>query len=206
MKIERKKLILIIAIILTVVLGSLVIALSVLTRPAEVGVTPTPTPTSVSPTDSSPTAEPDSVGAIVGDPESPDAPPANMYQNDSSNDLGYAPLPESYKSSTDPNPTGTVLDEAWAMGRYQTLVCELSAKESSTEEALQPIKAFAQDLTLANYQNASTMRAGISRWVDSYEGYLGERAPGSTRSELILECQTITDGVEEEAAHSNDAG
>lgn len=204
MKIERKKLILIIAIIVTVVLAGIVIALSVLTRPDVATIAPTPTPTSESPTNdpNAITGEPDNTSAVVGDPENPDAPPADMYQNDFSEDLGYAPLPESYKTSSDPNPTGTVLDETWAMERYHTLVCELSTKESSTEAALQPINAFMQDLTLADYQNASTMQASLGRWVDSYELYLGERAPGSARSELILECQTISDGIDDAAAHA----
>lgn len=197
MKIERKKLILIIAIIITAVLSGLVIALSMITRPTD--TPPSPSPTSITPTDSNPSSNPlDNIpDVVVGEPDSTDAPPTNIYENNFSDDIGYAPLPDSYKTSTDPNPTGTVLDETWAMERYHTLVCELSTKESVTQEALKPIKAFTKDLTMAKYQNASAMRAGMTRWVEAYEIEMGNRAPGSTQSELILECQTITDGIED---------
>jgi len=190
MKIERKKLILIIAAIITVVFGSIVIALSIMTGGSD---EPAPTPTTtVQPDDSeepttNPDALPDDGATAAPDPEATDNPAPNVYENTYTDDVGYAPLPENF--NVEGNPAGTVLDETWAMDRYHTLVCELSTKPSSTEKALKPIKDFYNDLSLAKHPNASTMRATIGRWIEDYERDLGERAPGNAQAEMTLECE-----------------
>jgi len=184
-KIERKKLIFIIAGLITLVVVGLMITLSMFTNgnspDPEKTQQPEPTETSSSPSPSD--QEEDTVPIIGVDEE--DAPPADMYENDYSQDSGYVKLPDGFDGST---PEGTVYDPEWMYTKFNILLCELSTKQSSTEEALKPLKDFNDDLALAQTEEASTARSAASRYIGLYEDTLGERVDGSTRAELSVYC------------------
>lgn len=185
MKIERKKLILIIAVIAAVVLTGLVILLSVLTGGKESDDSDTPNQT-VAPSDDATNGVSQEPQVEIGNPDDPEAPPADAYQNDYSNDTGYDKLPSGFDGSSAPQ--GTVFDAQWAYARYYDITCDLGNKQTVTEEALQPMEDFYDDLALVGDPSSDSMRATIKRYLDKYEPLIGERSPGDTRQELLLTC------------------
>jgi len=189
MKIERKKLILIIAVITTLVLLILVVGISLLTG-GKNNNKPTQSPTTSvtdSPSNSNtPSDVNTSQAAPIGDPTASGAPPATAYENDYSKDTGYTPLPKGFDGSS--NPANTVYDQNWALAKMQTLACELSTKPTSTEKALTPLNNFYLDLGKVSYANAKQMRLTINSWIEGYTPYIGERAPGDIRNNIISYC------------------
>jgi hypothetical protein len=186
-RIERKKLIIIIASIVTVILAAIVITLSILTGGGEkepVPVTPTNQPApeetaSPTPTDGTSDTLP------IGSPTDEDAPPADLYTNDYSQDVGYIKLPDGYDSSV---PEGTVYDEEWMVYRGNTLLCELSTKQTISLQAITPLTDFYNDLLKVDNENASSMRKTISSYLNFYKDHMGERSDGTDRAELKVFC------------------
>lgn len=187
-KIERKKLILIIAIAVTAILTAIVVMLSMLTNNPN---TPAPTPTSTVPSSSPGTAQGgNDNGAPISGTNEKGAPPADIYKNDYSKDTGYTKLPPGYDSK---NAAGTVYDPKWAENKMNVLLCELSNKQTITVRALQPLNDFNTDLALVHTTASSTMSATINRYITIYEAHMGERADGNYRSELSNFCNPLTD-------------
>jgi hypothetical protein len=184
MKIERKKLILIIAAIAAVLLTVGVIVLSMLTAPKE-DETPVTPQVSSSPTVQPGTGE-DDTPAQITNTDDPEAPPANMYENDYSTDVGYVPLPEGYVPSSDKE--DNVFNPEWTQLRYYDIVCDLSKKETVSEKALKPMVDFYADLSKVNTPNTDTMRESMSKYIEKYRLNLGERAPGEMRADMSLAC------------------
>lgn len=189
-KIERKKLIIIIASIVTAIFAALVITLSVLTgggegkTPAEITPTAQPKPTqTANPTDGTSETVP-----IKGADEE-GAPPADAYTNDYSEDVGYVKLPDGYDSSV---PAGTVYDEAWMVTRGSLLLCELSTKQTISKQAITPLSNFKDDLISVSNENANNMSKTISPYLAFYNDHMGDRTPGYLRSELNIYCDLGT--------------
>jgi hypothetical protein len=184
MKIERKKLILIIAAVGAVLLTIGVILLSMLTAPKE---EETPITPEVS---SSPTVQPgtgeDDTPAQIGNSDDPEAPPASMYENDYSTDVGYVPLPEGFVATSETE--DNVFNPEWTQLRYYDIVCDLSKKETVSEKALKPMVDFYDDLSLVNTDNTKVMRESMSKYIEKYRLNLGERAPGEMRADMSLAC------------------
>lgn len=186
-KIERKKLIIIIASIVTVILAAIVITLSILTggsKEEPVPVTPTNQPapeetTVPTPNDGSSDTLP------IGSPTEEGAPPADLYTNDYSQDVGYIKLPDGYDSSV---PEGTVYDEPWMVQRGNALLCELSDKQTISTQAITPLTDFYNDLLKVDNENASSLRKTISNYLEYYNDHMGERSNGTDRVELKTFC------------------
>lgn len=184
MKIERKKLILIIAAIATVLIAALVITLSIITGGGKTEPKPVTTPTAVA--NDSPNSEVEQ-GAPVKDPEASGAPPESIYSNDYSKDTGYNKLPADFSSSTS-NTKDTVFDPEWANYKLNTLMCELSNKETVTQRAIQPLEDFQTDLTRVGTDNAASLSVSISKVLNAYIPLEGQRAPGNVKAELSIYC------------------
>lgn len=167
-KIERKKLILIIAAIITALMVALVVFLSTIKK---------------SESDSAPTPEP--VITVTPEPE-PEQP-----SNDSSNDIGYIPLPEGYVPE---NPKGTVYDDSWVVEKTQSLLCELSNKNIVTEEILEPLKAFRADTGKVRSENTESLGVTVQRYLNEYEGYMGQPVPERLKNELNTYCGDFGSG------------
>lgn len=190
MKIERRKLILIIAAIVTSVLLIMVIILSSLQQEPAVDSNPNPVSTPSNPptrddADASPGVP------IVVEPGDINPPPLDMFENDYSNDIGYAALPDGADGSV--NAAGTVFDELWTIDALNRLACELSTKETVTEQALKPLQDFSFDLRKTSYSAATSYRQLVNRWMDSYEKNLGDKPPVAASIEVATFCELALD-------------
>lgn len=191
MKIERKKLILIIAAVVATILFTVIVFLS-MTREDATVAPPTPTPTTPNTNNGGQVdANGDPIIPIIVEPGDDNPPPSDIYENDYSNDEGYLKLPEGFDGSV--NPEGTVFDELWTIDTFNRLTCELSTKETVSEQALQPLKDFALDLRKVDYESAIAFRGTINRWMDDYDKNIGERPPASSQVEVSTVCELAVD-------------
>lgn len=189
-KIERKKLILIIAVAITALLAGVAIVLSILTggTPKDT-IAPTQEP---APLPTSEVEEPVEPGAPIIDGEEEGAPPESMYQNDYSKDIGYEPIPDGFDPAVNPT-ENTIFDSDYAYLTYSRVMCELSTKYTATDRALEPALALKDDLALISEAWAGSWRSNITRYQEWFEAHDGERIPADIKDELARNCETDFD-------------
>lgn len=190
MKIERKKLILIIAGIASVLLLAVIVVISSLQQSSQAEPSPTPTVTTP-PSNNNGNGEDEPGIPVIIEPGDENPPPQDMFNNDYSNDEGYLKLPEGFDGSV--NPEGTVFDELWTIDAFNRLTCELASKETVTERALQPLRDFSADLRKVDYDSAFAFREMINRWLEQYERRIGDRPPATTSAEVSAVCDLAAD-------------
>lgn len=186
---ERKKLLLTVAIVFTVFIIGVIFLIWNLT-PAQETPEPKPTETTIVETEKpvDPNHNYDEDGALIKpDPDAEDNPPADMYANNYDDDTGYAPLPEGFVP-TDSNIVGTVYEEQWALTKMYTLFCELSTKNTSTERARAPLENFSNDLAQVKYENGPMMLTTISDVLTDYRAVDKQRVPGDLKNEVATLC------------------
>jgi hypothetical protein len=183
--IERKKLVTIFAVIIAAVLAGVVITISIIFSGSQKTPENTNEPTPVTTSNPSNSGEPVEGGAPIGDSDDPDAPPATMYENDYSKDLGYTPLPETFDKNVSPT-EDTIYNDEYVYVTYNRVMCELSAKQTSTTRALEPLKALVKDLKKNGSSISTNYASEGAEQIVWFEDRLNQRIDATKRSELEL--------------------
>lgn len=187
MRLERRKLILIIAAIVAAVLLGIAITISVLTAPKaddpSLPGVPNPTETREPETDDSPIEQGSEV--IIDDEDEGDVPPEGLYDNIYTDDLGYERLPDSFNPEVNPI-EGTVYEDAYIYSTMSRLMCELSNKNTVTERALKPLNDFSADLARSSAPSAYSSLQQVEYDLRWFNSNIGERIPGEEKSLLNM--------------------
>lgn len=189
MKVERKKLILIVASVVAAVLLGAAITISFLTAPKaedpSLPGVPTPNQTREPELDDSPIEQGSQVIIDDEDKEEGDVPPEGLYDNIYTDDLGYDKLPDSFDPEVNPI-EGTVYDDEYVFTTMSRLMCELSTKNTVTERALKPLTDFSDDLRRSTASTAYSTLQQIEYDLRWFNNNVGERIPGEEKSLLNM--------------------
>jgi hypothetical protein len=165
-RIERKKLILIVASVIVAVVATILIILSTI-----LGGSDTSTK---NPGVEVPTVEKVEPGMLNNKEDLGDNVSSTLLDNDFSKDIGYTPLPDGFDPVT-MDTTNTVFDEGWNSVTLATIMCDLTNKNTISKRMSQPLRDISADMNKTGHKYSQNEYSTIRSWLEYFDTHDGER-------------------------------